>query len=146
MNKTLALSLALLFAVASAQTGKSTVGGWCTRNDDCNQFGGLCCSGFASNSSLTPYTQLNCVAHVNGTAVLKTNNCLLNGTDYTAICADEDKTCVNPTTKYVACGNSLVMATIDLFNSAINCTSKSSAMTLAASAFFAMIAALALLF
>jgi hypothetical protein len=146
MNKTLALSLALLFAVASGQAGKASAGGWCSRNEDCNQFAGLCCSGFASNSSLTPYTQLNCVTHVIGNAVRKTNNCLINGTDYKAICADEDKTCVNPSTNYVACGNSFIMGTLDLVNSALNCTSKSSAMTLAASAFFAMIAALALLF
>jgi hypothetical protein len=38
------------------------------------------------------------------------------------------------------------MAAIDALNSAATCTTKSSAMSLAASAFFAMIAALALLF
>ena len=95
---------------------------------------------------MTPYTQLNCVAHVGGVATLKTHNCLVNGTDYNAVCADEDKTCVNAATRFVSCGNKIFMAVIDGLNSAATCTNKSSAMTLAASAFFAMIAALALLF
>lgn len=150
MNKTLALTLALFVAVAQAQTNTTvklgTAGSYCKMNGDCDQTKNLCCSGFASNSTFTPYTQFNCAAHVNGTAVVKTQNCLVNGTDYNAVCATEDKTCVNYATNYVSCGNSIAMALIDAFNSAANCTSKSSAMTLAASAFFAMIAALALLF
>jgi hypothetical protein len=95
---------------------------------------------------LTPYTQLNCIGHTNGTARVATHNCLVNGTTYTSVCADEDKTCVNTQTRFVSCGNSIFMAAIDALNSAATCTTKSSAMSLAASAFFAMIAALALLF
>ena len=93
---------------------------------------------------MTPYTQLNCVAHTNGTANIQTHNCLVNGTTYEAVCGDEDKTCINTQTRFVSCGNSLFMAAIDALNSDATCTS--SAMSLAASAFFAMIAALALLF
>ena len=146
MNKALVLSFALLFAVASSQGVKGTSGSYCRDNTDCDTTKNLCCAGFASNSTLSPYTQFNCVSHVNGTAVLKTQVCLQNGTDYKAVCATEDKTCVNNGTRFVSCGNSFAMAFIDAFNSAANCTTKSSAMTLAASAFFAMIAALALLF
>lgn len=143
MNKTLAIAcLALFLASASAQGS----GSYCTKNTDCDQTKNLCCSGFASNSTLSPYTQFNCVSQVNGTAVIKTQTCLANGTDYTSVCASEAKTCVNNATKYVSCGNSVAMALIDAFNSAATCTSASSAMSLATSAFFAVIAVFALLF
>jgi hypothetical protein len=142
MNKTLAIAcLAILFASASAQSA----GSFCTRNTDCNQTQSLCCAGFASNSTFSPYTQFNCVAHTNGTANIKTNTCLVNGTDYTSVCATEDKTCVNNATKFVSCGNSIAMLVIDTLNPSAVCTT-SGAMTLATSAFFAVLAALALLF
>ena len=157
MNKSLAIAcLALYLASASAQNGTAaagtgTSGSYCFTNGDCNQKIGLCCSGFGSNSSLSPYTQFNCAAHVNGTAVIKTQTCLGNGTngtviDYTSVCATEDKTCVNAATKFVACGNSIAMFAIDTLNPSAVCTSKSSAMSLATSAFFAVLAVLALLF
>lgn len=142
MNKTLAIAcLALLFATASAQGAAS----YCTKNGDCDQTKNLCCGGFASNSTFSPYTQFNCVAHVNGTATIKTQTCLVNGTDYTSVCATEDKTCVNNATKFVSCGNTIAMAFIDTFNPQAVCTT-SGAMTLATSAFFAVLATLALLF
>ena len=142
MNKTFAIAcLAILFASASAQ-GNATA--YCTTNTDCAQTRGLCCGGFASNSSLSPYTQFNCVNHVNGTATLKTHTCLLNGTDYTSVCNSEAKTCVNNATKFVSCGSSFAMGLIDLLNKDAVCTS--GAMSLATSAFFAVLAALALLF
>ena len=156
MNKSLAIAcLALFLASASAQTvapsGNGTSGSFCMTNGDCNQRAGLCCSGFGANSSASPYTQFNCAAHVNGTAVVRTQTCLGNGTngtviDYTSVCANEDKTCVNSATKFVACGNSAAMFFIDTLNPSAVCTSASSAMSLATSAFFAVLAALALLF
>ena len=151
MNKTLAIAcLALFLASASAQ-GNGTSGSFCMTNGDCNQRIGLCCSGFGANSSASPYTQFNCAAHVNGTAVVKTQTCLKNGTngtviDYTSVCATEDKTCVNSATKFVACGNSAAMFFIDTLNPSAVCTTASGAMSLATSAFFAVLAALALLF
>lgn len=151
MNKSVAIAcLALLFAAANAQNttvaaGNGTSGSFCLANTDCRQTAGLCCGGFASNSTFTPYTQFNCIAHVNGTATLKTHNCLVNGTDYTSVCKDEDKTCVNNATKYVSCGNKVAMAFIDLLNPSAVCTT-SGAMTLATSAFFAVLAVFALLF
>jgi len=149
MNKTLAIACIALF-VASA-TAQGTSGSFCTTNSDCNQRLGLCCSAFASNSSFSPYTQFNCANHVNGTATVKTQTCLANGTngtviDYTSVCATEDKTCVNNATKYVSCGNSAAMFFIDTLNPSAVCTTASSAMSLATSAFFAVLAALALLF
>lgn len=142
MNKSLAIAcLAILFASASAQS----VGSFCMKNGDCDQTKSLCCGGFGSSSSLTPYTQFNCVGHNNGTSSVPTHTCLLNGTDYTSVCATEDKTCVNNATKFVSCGNSIAMFAIDAANPDAVCTS-SGAMTLATSAFFAVLAALALLF
>lgn len=152
MNKSLAIAcLALFLASASAQNATGTPGSFCMTNGDCNQRAGLCCSGFGANSSASPYTQFNCAAHVNGTAVVRTQTCLANGTngtviDYTSVCASEDKTCVNSATKFVACGNSAAMFFIDTLNPSAVCTSASSAMSLATSAFFAVLAALALLF
>ena len=150
MNKNLAIAcLALFLASASAQNSTS----FCLRNTDCNQAQGLCCSSFAATGSL--YTQFNCASHVNGTANIKTQTCMKNATtvngtlgtadDYTTVCAGQDKTCVNTATKYASCGNSAAMAVIDFFNNQATCTS-SGAMSLAASAFFAVLAALALLF
>ncbi len=141
MNKTLAIAcLAILFASASAQAS----GSYCMKQSDCAS--NLCCAGFASNSTFSPYTQFNCVAATNGTATLKTHTCLVNGTDYTSVCASETKTCVNNATKFVSCGNSIAMLVIDTLNPSAVCTSASGAMTLATSAFFAVLAALALLF
>jgi len=160
MNKSLAIAcLALLLASASAQNatananataGTGAAGSFCMTNGDCNQRAGLCCSGFGANSS-SPYTQFNCVPHKNGTATVPTQTCLGNGTngtviDYNSFCATEDKTCVNSATKFVACGNSIAMFFIDTLNPGAVCTSRSSAMSLATSALFAVLAALALLF
>ena len=145
MNKTLAIAcLALFVASANGQA-------FCLTNSDCNQAQGQCCSAFAANSTFSPYTQFNCAAHVNGTATIKTQTCLANGTngttiDYTSVCASEAKTCVNAATKYASCGSSAAMFFIDTLNPSAVCTSASSALTLATSALFAVIAALALLF
>lgn len=136
MNKTLAIAcLAILFASATAQQ--------CFQNSDCDQVKGQCCSSFLGNTSI-PYTQFNCAQHVNGTATVKTQTCLKNGTDYTSICASEAKTCINNATKFASCGSSAAMFIIDLVNTKATCTS--GAMSLATSAFFAVLAALALLF
>ena len=150
MNKTFTIAcLAVFFAFAAAQKS----GDYCFSNADCrpanltaNATQPLCCAGFAPNSTASPYTQFNCVSHTNWTATLKTNTCLMGTNNYTSVCATEDKTCVNAATKYVSCGNSLAMAVIDFFNSQATCTSASGAMSLASSALFAVIAALALLF
>jgi hypothetical protein len=148
MYKTLAIAcIALFVASASAQAS----GSFCTKNGDCDQSKGLCCSAFAANSTFSPYTQFNCAAHVNGTATIKTQTCLANGTngtviDYTSVCASEAKTCINNATKYVSCGSSAAMFFIDTLNPSAVCTTASGAMSLAASAFFAVFAALALLF
>jgi hypothetical protein len=64
--------------------------------------------------------------------------------DYNTVCSGRDKTCVNTVSKFAACGNSLATGAIALGKDA-TCTS-SSAMSLAASALFAVFAALALLF
>ena len=149
MYKNIAIACITLFvASASAQAAS---GGFCTTNADCNQKVGLCCSAFAANSTFSPYTQFNCANHVNGTATVKTQTCLANGTngtviDYTSVCASEAKTCINNATKYVSCGSSAAMFFIDTLNPSAVCTSASGAMSLAASAFFAVLAALALLF
>ena len=149
MYKNIAIAcIALFVASASAQAAS---GGFCTTNADCNQKVGLCCSAFAANSTFSPYTQFNCANHVNGTATVKTQTCLANGTngtviDYTSVCASEAKTCINNATKFIACGSSAAMFFIDTLNPSAVCTSASSAMTLATSALFAVIAALALLF
>jgi hypothetical protein len=151
MNKTFTIAcLAVLFAFAAAQKA----GDYCMTNADCrpgnsttaNANNTLCCGGFASNSSASPYTQFNCIGTTNGTATLKTHTCLVGNATYESVCATEDKTCVNAATKYVSCGNSIAMAVIDFFNSQATCTSASGAMSLASSALFAVIAALALLF
>ena len=164
MYKTFAIACIALFAASvSAQTatvnatattpalrlGNAT--DYCTTNGDCNQRAGLCCSGFASNSSFSPYTQFNCAAHVNGTAVIKTQTCLANGTngtviDYTSVCASEAKTCINSATRFVSCGSTIAMLVIDTLNPSAVCTTASSAMSLATSALFAIFAAFALLF
>ena len=148
MNKTFTIAcLAVIFAFAAAQKS----GDYCMTNADCRPANAtanstLCCGGFASNSSASPYTQFNCIGTTNGTATLKTHTCLVGNATYESVCAAEDKTCVNAATKYVSCGNSIAMAVIDFFNSQATCTSASGAMSLASSAFFAVVAALALLF
>ena len=164
MYKTFAIACIALFAAsvsaqnatvnATATTPALRLGNatdYCTTNGDCNQRAGLCCSGFASNSSFSPYTQFNCAAHVNGTAVIKTQTCLANGTngtviDYTSVCASEAKTCINSATRFVSCGSTIAMLVIDTLNPSAVCTSASSAMSLATSALFAIFAAFALLF
>ena len=162
MYKTFAIACIALFAAsASAQNGTATATpaalplgnatSYCTTNGDCNQRAGLCCSGFASDSALSPYTQFNCASHVNGTAVIKTQTCLANGTngtiiDYTSVCNNEAKTCINPATRFVSCGSTLAMLVIDTLNPSATCTTASSAMSLATSALFAIFAAFALLF
>ena len=164
MYKTFAIACIALFAAsvsaqnatvnATATTPALRLGNatdYCTTNGDCNQRAGLCCSGFASNSSFSPYTQFNCASHVNGTAVIKTQTCLGNGTngtviDYTSVCASEGKTCVNTATRFASCGSTIAMLVIDTLNPSAVCTTASSAMSLATSALFAIFAAFALLF
>jgi hypothetical protein len=74
-------------------------------------------------------TSFHCVFHVNGIPIEKglKQKCLVNGTDYTPICADEEITCVNPMTNYVACGKSAHIDYIDpSYREGTICTSKSS--------------------
>ena len=163
MNKNLAIAcLALFLASASAQNGTATAAAgtgtslsYCLTNADCAQSQGFCCSYFDTTGSF--YTQFNCAKHVNGTASVGTQTCLKNGTaavgnttaavpaeTYTTKCTGTDKTCVNTVSKFAACGNSLATSAFALGKDA-ECTS-SSAMSLAASALFAVFAALALLF
>ena len=159
MNKSLAIAcLALFLASASAQngtaaaTGGANSGSYCLTNSDCGA--GLCCSYFETTGSF--YTQFNCVGHVGGKANLGTQTCLKNGTaavgnttaavpaeTYESQCTGRDKTCVNTASKFAVCGNSLVTSAFAIGKDA-TCTS--TAMSLAASALFAVFAALALLF
>jgi hypothetical protein len=154
MNKFVAIALvAVLFTAANGQNttsnstttstssaaaiqGNGTIGSWCRANTDCLQSTNLCCA--ASNTGFISYKQFNCQRHTNGTSLVGT--CIANGTDYSANCVGEAKTCLNTKTKAAFCGGSLAMSGIDLWPNT-NCTSTSSAYTMMVSfAFFAFTA------
>jgi hypothetical protein len=115
MNKYVALALAAcLFSVVSGQN--LTVGSWCRTNTACNQTISLCCA----KTSVLGYNQFNCQSHKNGTAT--TGTCLANGTDYTAGCVGEAKTCISSASQAAYCGGSIGMAAIDVLPN-VSCVS-----------------------
>ena len=138
MNKTIlaAALIVALFGVASGQTS----GSYCRANTDCDQKTNLCCS--SSKTGAVGYIQFNCATITTGLST-STGTCLTNGTDYTAVCKGESKTCLKSDSKYAACGGSIAMATVDVLPN-ISCTS--GAMSLAFSSMFALLAIFAFFF
>jgi hypothetical protein len=122
MNKYVALALAAcLFSVVSGQntttnTTLGTSGSWCRSNAGCDQTKSFCCA----KTSVLSYNQFNCQTHKNGTAT--TGTCLANGTDYTAGCVGEAKTCISSVTPAAYCGGSIGMAAVDVLPN-VSCTS-----------------------
>ena len=154
MNKSLAIAvIALAFAAVNGQTtttmvaatattnstGNGTSLAFCRATTDCAT--GYCCG--STQTSAVAYIQFNCVKASNGTTNTTGYACIPPGQAYTDVCASQTKTCISNSSKYTICGSSVATATIDLFNSNLQC---SNAFGLVSSVLFAVIASLALVF